>query len=106
MKIQKIDNTNFGTKKFRVPVKVETFERDNNNLVKFRKVSGNWVEEYSNPDARELFMRAQKTGNIREKIELFSKMGRPELKNLSLRARIKNWYDENVLKRILKDEWL
>ena len=105
MKIQKIDNTNFGARKFRVPVKVERYERGRNNSIDIRTVSGRWVEEYSNPDAEELFMQAQKTDSISEKLNLLRQMGHPELKDISLQARLKGWYEDKVLKRILKDEW-
>lgn len=109
MNVEKINSNTFSqsfrAKKFRVPVDVRKIERKGESS-HIRKVSGNWVQEFSNPKAEDIYVQVMKTEDVNRGLQLLKSMGPSKTKNISLSSRIRNWYDEHILKRILKDEWV
>ena len=95
MKINAINNQIFGTKKFRLPVKIV---KQNVESARFTDpwvgrdvfVNGNFVREYNNPKAEEFFNKALETDNLEDKIRYLDLMGDYKIINLDLEQKIKN----------------
>ena len=88
MNIQPISSTNFeARKKFRIPIKIQTYKRTNGELVDFKNLSGKWVEEYSNPDAKNLYKKAKAAKDWREKVRFLEEMGDYELVDISTKKK-------------------
>ena len=71
MQIQAINyQTNFEAKKFRLPSREPIYFQD--------RLCTKWVfmaKEYSNPNAKDLYMKAQATNDWKEKTKLYNEMG-------------------------------
>ena len=108
MRVEKINsntfNQNFNAKKFRVPVKISTIDRSG-IADRIKKKPGKWVQEYSNPKAEEIYKKAMGTEDLFKSLHLLRSMGAYELKDTRVIVQIKEWYNKNILQRILKDEW-
>ena len=93
MKINIINNQNFESKKFRIPVKMI---KDNTDpIVAGRQyspkdvfVKGNFVKEYSNPKAEEYFYKALETSNLDEKFRYLEKMGDYKIVDISSETKL------------------
>ena len=71
MKICSIPSQNFQARKFRLPVKA--VEMAHPGFSATEKV--NWVKEFSNPKAEDLYKKAMETSDLKEKMRLFEQMG-------------------------------
>ena len=87
MKICAINNQKFEAKKFRLPLKIvkdtESVRTSLNFVSKQTDLPGIYVMEYSNPKAKELYERAQKTTNLEKKLDLLEKMGDYKVINIA-----------------------
>ena len=88
MRINATDNHSFQAKKFRLIVGSQMYVRVGTTMTNF-KTSGRYVQEYINPKAEELYNKAQKTNDIKEKVRLYDKMGHYELKSLNTKERLR-----------------
>ena len=104
MYISSISNRMFEAKKFRVPIELVDYDRIGTELVNFRKYSGRWVREYPNPNAEEIYKQAQKEKDLNKKMQLLSSMGHYELKDISLKAKIIEWFNKKIVKNFLEKE--
>ncbi len=106
MHINQIDiiqnNLTFENKKFRVPIKLVDYDRIGTSLINFRNLSGKWVREYSNPNAKEIYKQAQKEKNLNKKIQLIRSMGHYALKDISFKTRITEWFNKIIVKSFLE----
>ena len=100
MNIQSISNTNFGAKKFRLPVKfVKSRESINTSEAWINKdefVSGNFVREYSNPKAEKYFNKAMESNNIDEKMRYLDKMGDYKIIDIELEQKLKGFLNNKI----------
>jgi len=92
MKIQGLNNINFGAKKFRLPVKIvkntESITAMQPWGYKDEFVSGNFVREYNNPKAEEYFNKAMASNNIDEKMRYLDKMGDYKIIDINLEQQL------------------
>ena len=91
-----INNINFGNKKFRLPVRIikqnaESTPYATDSLKKDKEIYGNFVREYDNPKAEELFYKALETTNLEEKFKLLSEMGDYKIVNIEKEQSIDNF---------------
>ena len=95
MKINVISNQSFKADKFRMPVKIIKRADKVPSGMKFwphnYQVSGNFVREYSNPNAKELFEKAQNASTIEEKIKYLEEMGDYKIINVENEKVVENF---------------
>ena len=92
MKISTINNQIFEAQKFRLPVKEAIFGPPEFHCT--GKV--NWVKEYTNPKAKDLYEKAMKTKDLQEKMKLFNQMGEYKLIDLEQETLFDNFI-ENIM---------
>lgn len=92
MKTGVINNTNFNAQKFRLPVR---FVKPNSTASTARQffprknlISGNFVKEYSNPNAELFFNLALETSNFDKKMYYLEQMGEYKLIDISLEQQV------------------
>ena len=83
-------------KPFRIVANSIMYSHLGTSLVHFKKPS-KYVMEYKNPKAKELYEKAQKTADIKEKVRLLDEMGHYELKSLNLSEIIKEKFNKFVM---------
>ena len=92
MKVNAINNINFDAKKFRLPVRIvkpaTSASRLEKSVAKENLVSGVFVREYSNPDAKKFFDKAMMTDDIDKKIYYLDKMGDYKVIDISLEQQV------------------
>lgn len=79
MNIQAINSPNFCSKKFRLPVKTAIVGNMRDGIAN-KKV--NWVKEYSNPNAKNLWEQAMNETSLTKKLNLIDEMGEYRLVDL------------------------
>ncbi len=89
MRISKINNQSFESKNFRLPINNFIYTIDGRPLWSKK---ANAVREYSNPKAKELYEKAQKSHDIKEIINLYNEMGHYELKEMNFGEQIKSFF--------------
>ena len=89
MIVNKINNLSFCSKKFRLPINNIEYNIDGRPLWSKK---ANSVKEYSNPKAKELYKKAQKSSDIREIAKLYEEMGHYEIKEMSFMEKIKSFF--------------
>lgn len=104
MDIQPINTVQFqSNKKFRLPIKFETYDRFGSGLFNFRTLPGRYVKEYSNPNAESLYKQALQTTDWKERVRLYREMGQYRVINVSLRERIMDYFNKLFLKSFLNN---
>ena len=93
MNILAINNTNFGNKKFRIPVKIIKSNNDSvittqKYIPKEQKLPGNFVMEYDYPKAGDYFSKAMKSENLDEKLHYLDLMGDYKIVNIEMEEKI------------------
>lgn len=88
MHVKAISNQTFEAKKFRLPIK--------NLQTKWGYIPVDCVKEFDNPQAEELYKKAQQTSNLKEKVALLLQMGDYKIIDNSLEKQINKF-----LKRML-----
>lgn len=93
MKVQNINSQNFEAKKFRLPIKKIDFTHP--DLLRYGRseISVNYVKEYENPNAKEIYKQAMKIKDPFERAKKLAEMGHYELKDMSLTEKIKKIFD-------------
>lgn len=89
MIVNKITNQSFEGKKFRLPIHDFVYAVDGIPLWSKKSCC---VKEYSNPDAKKLYKKAQKADTFKEAAELYEQMGHYEIKKMNLIERIKDFF--------------
>ena len=90
MKICSIPSQNFQARKFRLPVK--TVEWAHPGFSATEKV--NWVKEFSNPKAEELYKKAMETSDLQEKMKLLDQMGEYRLFDIEREIMFENFIEK------------
>lgn len=88
MYVKAISSQTFEAKKFRLPVKIIQ--------TKWGDIPVDCIKEFDNPQAEELYKKAQQNSNLKEKVALLSQMGDYKIIDNSLEKRINKF-----LKRVL-----
>ena len=100
MKINAINNKNFEAKKFRLPVKIveptTKGSMTNQYIPKNSTISGNFVKEYSNPNAEKLFNKAMNTKDIDKKLQYLEEMGDYKIINIDLEKNIDKFIKSKI----------
>ena len=103
MDIQPVNAVQFqSSKKFRLPIKFVTYDRFCTDLFNFRILPGRYVKEYSNPNAESLYKKALQTTDWKERVRLYREMGQYRVVDVSLKERIKNYFNKLLVKDFLK----
>jgi len=91
MKIQSIDNQTFTSKNFRV---IRPGVCADGLWLKYHP----YVEEYSNPNAKQLYEKMSKEKNILNKMRLKQQLGFPKVKPLNIKEKVKLFF-ENMFQK-------
>jgi len=90
MKINKIDNQSFESKKFRLPINDIVYTVGG---IPLWSKKSHCVKEYSNPNAKQLYEKAKQTHDIKEMTKLYSAMGHYEIKEMNFVEKIKSFFN-------------
>lgn len=91
MKIQAVNNQCFGNNKFRVPVTLVTRTAEDVHFC-FPIRIGGYVKEYSNPEAKDIYTKLQKTKDIRELARLDEQMGDYKIKPMNIKEKTQMFF--------------
>lgn len=94
MKVQNINSQNFGTKNFRLPVKMVDFTEPKYGLCAPRvRIPVNYVREYENPDAERIYNEAMQIKDPFERAKKLAQMGHYRLTDMTFGEKVKSFFD-------------
>ncbi len=90
MKVSKIDNQPFESKKFRLPINNMVYTIDG---IPIWSKKAHCVKEFSNPNAKELYKKAQSAKDIKEMTKFYTEMGHYEIKEMNFIEKFKSFFN-------------
>lgn len=98
MRVQNINSQNFEAKKFRLSIKALDFTEPKYGMGAPRfKIPVNYVKEYENPNAEQIYKEAMKIKNPLERVKKLDEMGDYKLIDVSWQERLRRFFDKMTM---------